>query len=48
MDKLEARIRIFECIYNTQFNGWPRVRNEEIDEAVYNTIKIVNKLYEEE
>lgn len=47
MDKLEVRVRIFECLYNTQFNGFKRVTDEQIDELVYNTIKIANKLDED-
>lgn len=48
MDKLEARVRIFECLYNTQFNNFMRVTNKQIDELVNKTIEIVEKINEGE
>lgn len=48
MDKLEARIRVFECLYNTQFRDFVRVTNGQIDELVNKTIEIANKLDEGE
>lgn len=44
MDKLEAKVRIFECIYNTQFSNFRRVTKEQIDALVNDTIEIANKL----
>lgn len=48
MDKLEARVRIFEFLYNIHFHDFNVVRKDQIDELVNNAIEIANKLYEEE
>ena len=44
MDKLKAKLRVFECLYKTQFRDFVRVTNGQIDELVSRTIEIANKL----
>ena len=48
MDRLEARVRVFECLYNNQFHNFVKVFNKQIDELVYKTIEIAQKLNEGE
>lgn len=43
MDKLEAIVRVFECLYNNQFPH-VKVPNNQIDLLVDKTIEIVQKL----
>ncbi len=43
MDKLEARVRVFECLCNNQINHMI-LKDEQLDKLIYNVIEIVEKL----